>query len=663
MAWYDKIFGPLMKSEPARQSMTVGPAGSSPEQTQRLTGTAATAGYEPTPYAPLRYPRDLPRLNSEWVRRMLSDSAVTLALAARKAPLLSCQWAYEQNGKWINGVQASSPEVGDFVHRQLQRMWKRGISRLLDSGQVWGWGAGELTFRKVNNKIEIDRILVRDHEDVRPIVSEGDVVGVQFRRIKHAKNGIVNLGLPRAIWHAHNPMAGQVFGWTALAAAFSPWWDKNGEGGALDVRRLFFIKDAYRSVRLYYPGSTTKITVNGVQTDVPNSEIAMQIAEKMRTGAVYALPSDIWQDGSPKWRVEEATVASNPAHILQYPKDLDAEILNAMGIADDVLKSEATGSWAGKAVPQQATYCILEQWLNDLICDVDRPLEELVEINFGPGHQYEITTKPLAEQMLEQQNKAQPQRDGDGDGQIGEGDDPSGFDDLTGPQQPRLTRPLGQQPQRMSADPVLDVGEGRIPAADFVESVKTVIRMSGDAPHSFSSTQFNLPAELADAVRGLALSIHDDDLAEDGREMEPHVTVKYGLHTDDANDVRDAVYGEPPVAIQLGKCSIFERRDKSSQRGGSEWDVVKIEVISESIRDLNAKISERLTCTDTFPDYKPHITIAYVKPGLGEKYARTLNALEGRTATFDRLVFSNKNREHVSIPLIGAVRFSMAPHA
>ncbi len=77
-----------------------------------------------------------------------------------------------------------------------------------------------------------------------------------------------------------------------------------------------------------------------------------------------------------------------------------------MGIADDVLKSEATGSWAGKAVPQQATYCILEQWLSDLICDVDRVIEKLVEINFGPGHQYEITTRPLADQLLAQQNKS-----------------------------------------------------------------------------------------------------------------------------------------------------------------------------------------------------------------------------------------------------------------
>jgi hypothetical protein len=205
----------------------------------------------------------------------------------------------------------------------------------------------------------------------------------------------------------HHPQSGQWFGWTVLAAAFSPWWDKHGSGGALDVRRLFMTKDGYRGTRIYYPSGTSTVQQpDGSIKQIPNHEIAMQIVETIRTGGVFALPSEVDSSGTPRWKVEESQVSNNPAHILQYPKELDAEILNAMGIADDVLKSEATGSWAGKAVPQQATYCILEQWLSDLVCDVDRVLEKIVEINFGPGHQYEITTRPLADQMLAQQNGA-----------------------------------------------------------------------------------------------------------------------------------------------------------------------------------------------------------------------------------------------------------------
>ncbi len=382
---------------------------------ERWVGHTATAHYTPVIIPPLRYPRDLPRLNAEWVRRMLSDSAVQLALAARKAPLLSVEFAYQEQGRWLPGIRASDPAIGQFVHRQLQRLWKRGIARLLDSAQIWGWGAGEVTFRRTRDaQLEVDQILVRDHGDVRPVVQDGALVGVEFRRLQKTQanrreQDKIALAFPRAIWHAHHPQSGQWFGWTVLAAAFSPWWDKHGSGGALDVRRLFMTKDGYRGTRIYYPsGYSTVQQPDGTTKQIPNHEIAMQIVETIRTGGVFALPSEVDANGTPRWKVEESQVSNNPSHILQYPKELDAEILNAMGIADDVLKSEATGSWAGKAVPQQATYCILEQWLSDLICDVDRVIEKLVEINFGPGHQYEITTRPLADQMLAQQNNAGP---------------------------------------------------------------------------------------------------------------------------------------------------------------------------------------------------------------------------------------------------------------
>jgi hypothetical protein len=52
--------------------------------------------------------------------------------------------------------------------------------------------------------------------------------------------------------------------------------------------------------------------------------------------------------------------------------------------------------------------------------------------------------------------------------------------------------------------------------------------------HDYSSTQLDLPAPLASQVQALGQSIPDTDLlAEDGREDQPHVTVKYGLETDD----------------------------------------------------------------------------------------------------------------------------------
>jgi hypothetical protein len=48
--------------------------------------------------------------------------------------------------------------------------------------------------------------------------------------------------------------------------------------------------------------------------------------------------------------------------------------------------------------------------------------------------------------------------------------------------------------------------------------------------HKYASTQFNLPADLAETVQAFGQEISDEDLAEDGREERPHVTVLFGIH-------------------------------------------------------------------------------------------------------------------------------------
>lgn len=185
---------------------------------------------------------------------------------------------------------------------------------------------------------------------------------------------------------------------------------------------------------------------------------------------------------------------------------------------------------------------------------------------------------------------------------------------------------------------------------------KVLYSRAAGEPHEFSCALINLDdclytrtqGPVADKVRKLAASIPDADLAADGRETEPHVTVKFGLHADDASNLTRVVRGFGPIRFKLGKTSLFQN---------PQHDVLKVDVDSSDLHRLNKLISDKLPHTDTHPDYKPHVTIAYVKPGMGRKYAGVAS-LEGCELSANRIVFSDKFRKHVEIPLVDVVRNS-----
>lgn len=183
-----------------------------------------------------------------------------------------------------------------------------------------------------------------------------------------------------------------------------------------------------------------------------------------------------------------------------------------------------------------------------------------------------------------------------------------------------------------------------VPRGQFDESFEKTA-------HKFSSTQVDLPAHQAERVREVGRRLIPDealytDPADDsyGREDHPHVTVKYGLHTEDANDLRRLLKDEPPVTVKLGKLSIFPGKD------GTPYDVVKADVDAPDLHRLNAKLSAALKVTDTHPDYKPHVTLAYVKKGEGRKFAGD-DSLEGKRLVFDAVTFSSSNGERAEVKL------------
>lgn len=223
---------------------------------------------------------------------------------------------------------------------------------------------------------------------------------------------------------------------------------------------------------------------------------------------------------------------------------------------------------------------------------------------------------------------------------------------------PELT-PAEAEKERPTPDPVLPgmpPGAGRPPqlvaaeeellsvltAAVEANNTQVIDKILG-LSHKLGSTQLQLPSRLAEEIlawgRG---NIAELDLVGDGRESDIHVTVKYGLSNSvDAAQVESVVKDTGEVFFTLGEMQVF---------AGEEQDVLYIRVQSPQLMALNARISQALPVTDTHPEFKPHVTVAYLQPGAGEKYKGNAE-FAGKTAAVSELVFSSAQDEKTTILL------------
>lgn len=115
--------------------------------------------------------------------------------------------------------------------------------------------------------------------------------------------------------------------------------------------------------------------------------------------------------------------------------------------------------------------------------------------------------------------------------------------------------------------------------------------------------------------------INLDDLYEPagyGIETEPHCTILYGLHHDKFN-LLDVV----PFLKKINNVKVYSNNIGSFKN--SEYDVLKFDLFGDDLMKMNQFVTNNFEFTSDFPEYKPHATIAYMKPGLSDKYTRQLS--------------------------------------
>ena len=116
-----------------------------------------------------------------------------------------------------------------------------------------------------------------------------------------------------------------------------------------------------------------------------------------------------------------------------------------------------------------------------------------------------------------------------------------------------------------------------------------------------------------------------------GRELDPHVTVLFGVHDDVPDEDVEALIDKcKKPELELQKISAFENE---------LFDVLKFDVKSSDLHKLN-ELFKTLPYTTNYPDYHPHATICYLKKGMADKYKNMMKDIEPIIATPEKILYS-----------------------
>ena len=129
------------------------------------------------------------------------------------------------------------------------------------------------------------------------------------------------------------------------------------------------------------------------------------------------------------------------------------------------------------------------------------------------------------------------------------------------------------------------------------------------------STQVNLsPGEQSMVVDAGKQLIPDEDLAGKGRELASHVTVKYGVLA--APELLAKVLSlYQPFTMTLGGVVAFEPTANSEGTAP-----IVVEVKSPELEQLHQDIDLAMAAKPDDFGYRPHLTLAYVKPEAAQKF-------------------------------------------
>lgn len=138
-----------------------------------------------------------------------------------------------------------------------------------------------------------------------------------------------------------------------------------------------------------------------------------------------------------------------------------------------------------------------------------------------------------------------------------------------------------------------------------------------DKKYAFLMINFDTPEFIKDLQNNIPkdeLYFDEDSINDYGLENETHVTLVPCLDNDtDIKKLKKHLDKISRYKTILTNISLF-KNDK--------YDVLKCDAQSVLLKDTNKSITDEFPSHSEFENYHPHLTIAYLKSGMGDKYIK-----------------------------------------
>jgi len=360
-----------------------------------------------------RYAHHFPWFNFLTIKNMMLDPRIKFGLSLIKGPIATYTRFFseeesespsihnaivELNYHFPYAVICKNKDQEKFILDQLNRFWEVGIFKALKAIE-WGFSGSQVIYKQTkSHKLVFDNLHPYPSQTLQAITKKNGIIG--FIR-SNDQSGYITIG--KGFWHIHEREEDHFYGNSRLRGAHIPWHETWMMGGARDIRRTWFFRNAYDGGEIYYPEGSF-IDENG--TPQQNELLAVRMAEAKRTGSTAIFPSSKKLDGKREWEFEPAKANMTPQGMIEYIMLLRDEELEGLGIPPEVVQSGGDtgfGGATGRMVPLMAFIASLTPLGSDLITDFRQQILDPVLLPMN-GYTEDYEMKRIVPKTFEDQN-------------------------------------------------------------------------------------------------------------------------------------------------------------------------------------------------------------------------------------------------------------------